>query len=456
MAPATGGVPSRQPAVSAAEAAAQAARRTAAAPVYIPVRSATQRPLPQHKATILPLPRTIALARQGFNPDTFNGGSEAAQLQAQGKILGADTATIRWKWADDSKSAKVTNTKFIKWSDGSTTLHVGEDVFHVSASQLLADCELLFAGTQAAAVEGQGTEETVLEAIAPVSRRLQIRPLHGNTATKAVLLARQGTLREGMQLISTAKDAEAIMAKRIKVTDDALVAQSRAAAREAALAARATRGGRVGDMEASFLESEEGLDFDDAAGGMGLKELKKSMRSGTQEADLFAAESDSDSAASEAAAGDEESDDASDEEEGAVAVAPAAEGAAATMATARLSDSESEDEDFDPSKPAAAGSGDSGGSGDSDDDEEEDDLFDDDDEEGDAGTAGAAVAAGSDSDGAAPTGPVGGTKRVGRGAAVVESSDEEEEEEGTPAVRPASKKARAGGTVLDGGDSDSE
>ncbi len=457
MAPAPTGVPSRQPVVDAAAAKAAEQRRAAAAPVYIPTRTATQRPLPQAKATLMPLPSTIALARQGFSATTFNGEAEAKQLRAQGKLLGADAAVIRWKWADDAKTKKATNTKMVKWSDGSTTMHIGTDVFQVSASQLLADCELLYAGTQAAQVRGQGKEETVLEAIAPVARRLQVRPLHGNTATKAVLLARQGTLRAGMRVMQTAYDAEALMAKRIKMTDDALAAQNKAAAREASLAARATQGGRVGDMSAAFLEEEEGLMFDDADEGVGLKQLKKSVRSGARDAELFAAESESEDDEEEVAAGDEVSDDPSeDEDDDEEEKTPAAAGTAPPASSAAAvgdSDSDSDDDDFDPSKPAGSGS-------DDDDDDDDDDLFDGDDEEGDAPAAAAqkaaAVVDSSDDDAAPSSAPVGGRKRPAR-AAVVDSSDEDDDEEEEAEETSAAKKPRpAGGTVLDAGDSDSD
>ena len=71
--------------------------------------------------------------------------------------------TIRWRETitDDGKFAKESNARFIKWSDGSMTLHLGSEVFDVYKQPLQGDYNHLYI-RQGTGLQGQAVFRTKL------------------------------------------------------------------------------------------------------------------------------------------------------------------------------------------------------------------------------------------------------------------------------------------------------
>lgn len=399
------GVPSRAPAQARAEEALHAQRRAEAVHVNVPVAVPAHRPAPNSTTTVMRIPGSVAVAAQGFHPSSFSAEEEEAGLKAAGKVLGGATSMVRWRWADEAKTQRETNTKMVQWSDGSITLHIGKDAFSVLPTPVGGGAEQLYAGVTSKPVQGVGKAETVLEGVTAISHRLTVRPFAvGGVTSNAVLAARQGSRRRGIQIMHDVRDGDKAKAALIEKTERELREVQAAARRTAELNARATRGGRVGDIDDALLEGDEGLMFDDDE-GVNVRQLRQAVKAGDMGDTLFEQES------------EEESEAEVDLSK------PALQGDAGTQATQATQPSSDDDDDLfgdEEDSEADADSGREGGGGD------------------------AAPPAPSPAPEAAGGSPVGGTKRVLASQATIASSDEEED-----AVVAPAKRRRGGDTVLD-------
>ena len=155
------------------------------------------------------LPKIVSAARVPFDAATYNEAAEDAELREGGRFA-ARESLIRWRFKRDAASSIVlrdaggapqreSNSHIVEWSDGSQTLHVGRDVFALTAAPTASDHSTLFASVKSAAPQGssgrRGGEaggELVLAAVAPLTHRVALRALEtGSGAAELSLLERR-------------------------------------------------------------------------------------------------------------------------------------------------------------------------------------------------------------------------------------------------------------------------
>lgn len=81
----------------------------------------------------------ININNQPFDPLTHVPGPDVYVDRFQNRRLNLHHLnTVRWRWATDPATGERTmqsNTRFVRWEDGSTTLHIGEEVLSVAEVQ---------------------------------------------------------------------------------------------------------------------------------------------------------------------------------------------------------------------------------------------------------------------------------------------------------------------------------
>ena len=271
---------------------------------------------------ITKLPNLVAINPEPYNVTTFDAQKEEEQYRGYVHNM------IRWRYKCDSSGEiardatgnpiRESNTRLVKWSDGSYTLHIGTEVLEVDNldSSIPADHPdesmagfpgingYLYVSQQASIRppskkalekgppdgEDDNTNDddddddddvppqsagTVLECIAPITSRLSCRPAsHASEAHRSHTLAvRQRNLKRArIAEIVTEVDPEKEKLARIKGKDDMEKIRARGGG-----ARRSTGGGggAVGrsrrGMNESYLEADDEDDYD----GVNISRLKK-------------------------------------------------------------------------------------------------------------------------------------------------------------------------------------
>ena len=189
------------------------------------------------RATTVRLPNIVTLAATAFDPSHYNEEEEDAELAAKGK-LHAKQAVVRWRLGGEGAAARSSNTRVLRWSDGSTTLHIDSQVFLLAAQKIDADSSTLFARASGAPAEGGGRVPLLLGGVG-VGSRLTIRAVEGSAlAANSVLSVRMGgTTRPGGA--GAASRPHRGLMPQVEITDtDARARRARLAVEEAAARAR--------------------------------------------------------------------------------------------------------------------------------------------------------------------------------------------------------------------------
>lgn len=112
------------------------------------------------------LPNFLSVETRPFEPDTYEDEiDEEETLDEEGRqrLKLKVGNTIRWKeYMDaDGKHVKESNSRFVKWSDGSMSLHLGSEIFDVYKQPLQGDHNHLFI-RQGTGLQGQAVFRTKL------------------------------------------------------------------------------------------------------------------------------------------------------------------------------------------------------------------------------------------------------------------------------------------------------
>lgn len=82
------------------------------------------------------LSNMINIKAKPFNPETHEAGSDLVMDQFGNQRLNLHHLnTVRWRWTTDPATGErvpQSNARFVRWEDGSTTLHIGEEVLSVA------------------------------------------------------------------------------------------------------------------------------------------------------------------------------------------------------------------------------------------------------------------------------------------------------------------------------------
>lgn len=283
--------------------------------------AANKNPEQQPIYHIVKLPNLVGINPHAYNRETHDRDKEEEEYRGYVHNM------IRWRYKTDDDGEVVrdehgnpireSNTRLVKWSDGSYTLHVGTEVLEMdnldssipmdhpdeSLAGFAGNNGYLYVSQKAKTIpptkkelergppkdsddemnmmeeDDDDDEEkleaknagTVLECIAPITSRLAPRPLSltSDAHRNLTLAVRQRNVKRArIAEIVTDVDPEKEKLARIKGKDD--LAKSRA--RSSSGARRSTAGSaRRGRMNESFLEDGEEEDYD----GVNLSRLKK-------------------------------------------------------------------------------------------------------------------------------------------------------------------------------------
>ena len=284
--------------------------------------AANKNPEQQPIYHIVKLPNLVAINPHAYNRVTHDKDKEEEEYRGYVHNM------IRWRYKTDDDGEVVrdehgnpireSNTRLVKWSDGSYTLHVGTEVLEMdnldssipmdhpdeSLAGFAGNNGYLYVSQKAKTIpptkkelergppkdsddemnmmeeDDDDDEEkleaknagTVLECIAPITSRLAPRPLSltSDAHRNLTLAVRQRNVKRArIAEIVTDVDPEKEKLARIKGKDD--LAKSRARSSIGGRRSSAGSGARRGRMNESFLEDGEEEDYD----GVNLSRLKK-------------------------------------------------------------------------------------------------------------------------------------------------------------------------------------
>ena len=258
----------------------------------------------------------------------------AAADDAELAVAGAGAnASEAWE-----KMPKESNARFVEWSDGSLTLHVGEEVFDVKKESLGKNKHHLYVKHDDNLLDDAG----VIEGHGVMDSRLVIKPTDAKLAKKVLANV---TRQFGKKTI----DKDAMFVRRLDDDQDPAAAEA-SRIRDSARKGAAARRGMAGDLTEEFLEN----DIDGDVGGY-LQRSKRQRRQPNAAAlrrakQQAAADSDSSSGYSSddapppkrAALPSSSSSSSSSSEDEAVAPAPAKKTSTAASKKAAIESSDSD------------------------------------------------------------------------------------------------------------------
>lgn len=103
---------------------------------------------PKEKLHLLKLTNIIGIQTKPFDPETFQK-EEEVYIDERGheRVRIRDSNVIRWRWATGPKGepVKESNARFVKWSDGSMQLLLGDEVLDVKTQDISKDNMYLYA-----------------------------------------------------------------------------------------------------------------------------------------------------------------------------------------------------------------------------------------------------------------------------------------------------------------------
>lgn len=164
--------------------------------------------------------------------------------------------TIRWRFKDETKKERETNTKLVQWDDGSYSLFVGSEVLSVSR-QTIGNSFVFH--NQTSIVDGK--TDTVMECQKPLHEKLTIRP--SSTSNKShrqltqTVHARRSKGSRALKEYISEVNPDMDKASRAKANEDRLRLESKKRSRDEYHTDQYRGSNR---MDADFLE--EGFDDD--------------------------------------------------------------------------------------------------------------------------------------------------------------------------------------------------
>jgi len=180
--------------------------------------------------------------------------------------------TIRWRerFNDEGVFVKESNARFVRWSDGSLSLHLGNEIFNVYKQPLQGDHNHLFI-RQGTGLQGQGVFRT----------KLTFRPHSTDSFTHRKMtlsLADRSSKTAGIKILSVPVplNPESQRDAMIKKEEDKLRASVRRENKQRRIRERAA--GSRGGLSSSYLEGD--LDDDDDENAISLSAIKNRFKKG--------------------------------------------------------------------------------------------------------------------------------------------------------------------------------
>lgn len=112
------------------------------------------------------LPNFLSVETRPFDHETYEDEideEETLDEEGRARLKLKVENTLRWKesFNDEGKMVKQSNARFVKWSDGSMSLHLGSEIFDVYKQPLQGDHNHLYI-RQGTGLQGQAVFRTKL------------------------------------------------------------------------------------------------------------------------------------------------------------------------------------------------------------------------------------------------------------------------------------------------------
>ncbi|KAG8945107.1 hypothetical protein FRC04_001173 [Tulasnella sp. 424] len=283
---------------------------------------------------VLRLPSFIKLESNPFDQDTYQGPGidEDTSLNNREKSMSIKLEvenTIRWRWVKgpDGRMRKQSNSRIIRWSDGTMSLQLGKEIFDVSSNIELPQSASSAPRTLSQQASFQGSQEMtsahnlsrnqgltylfaqhvkaeLLQAEAPITGTLSLTPTGMQSETHRKLVKAVGQKHNKVTRLMMApdptKESEQERADQMKAAKRASTAKRRrtGGGGDSVPRRRATGGGRASTKRSRAEWSDEDMSDEEDFSGRRYSKAAESSRkrpgAGEYEADEFLVEDDED------------------------------------------------------------------------------------------------------------------------------------------------------------------
>lgn len=204
------------------------------------------------------LPNFLSVDCRPFDPETYEDEIEDEDTldeEGRARLKLKVENTIRWRinFDENGKAIRESNARMVKWSDGSMSLHLGNEIFDVHKQPLQGDFNHLFI-RQGTGLQGQAVFRT----------KLSFRPHSTDSFTHQKMtrsMADRTNKAAGIKVISqVGRDPEANRYKRVKEEEERLRADMRRDSKINRVKERAQKGRLTsGYLEGGDSDNEESI-----------------------------------------------------------------------------------------------------------------------------------------------------------------------------------------------------
>ncbi|NXI02668.1 LEO1 protein, partial [Pachycephala philippinensis] len=234
------------------------------------------------------LPNFLSVEPRPFDPQYYEDEFEDEEMldeEGRTRLKLKVENTIRWRMRRDEEGNEIreSNARIVKWSDGSMSLHLGNEVFDVYKAPLQGDHNHLFI-RQGTGLQGQAVFKT----------KLTFRPHSTDSATHRKMtlsLADRCSKTQKIRILPMAgRDPESQRTEMIKKEEERLRASIRRESQQRRMREKQHQRG----LSASYLEPDRYDEEDEGDDAISLAAIKNRYKGGIREerARIYSSDSD--------------------------------------------------------------------------------------------------------------------------------------------------------------------
>ncbi|NXK44242.1 LEO1 protein, partial [Chauna torquata] len=234
------------------------------------------------------LPNFLSVEPRPFDPQYYEDEFEDEEMldeEGRTRLKLKVENTIRWRMRRDEEGSEIreSNARIVKWSDGSMSLHLGNEVFDVYKAPLQGDHNHLFI-RQGTGLQGQAVFKT----------KLTFRPHSTDSATHRKMtlsLADRCSKTQKIRILPMAgRDPESQRTEMIKKEEERLRASIRRESQQRRMREKQHQRG----LSANYLEPDRYEEEDEGDDAISLAAIKNRYKGGIREerARIYSSDSD--------------------------------------------------------------------------------------------------------------------------------------------------------------------